>query len=239
VGNQKNPPTPQANSSPKVVRTKVDDDSLRVRLLTSETVQKDLGLTADQLGMLKDCAKTSKELDQEFRAKSREILPRNQQFTQDEFEAREQKYHKWMEDLKSRGKQLQTKILAMLTPSQSERLKQIQLQTQIAAVLDRTEIIKALDISQDQSEKIRELRDRLDEKLSAKMQTALASPDKKERLEKLIQFKKESDRATADASKQILNALTPEQRAKFETMQGKKIEVTWHYDSMTLEDVEF
>ena len=140
--------------------------------------------------------------------------------------------------MKSKDKELQTKALAMLTPRQSERLKQIQLQTAIPAALARPEIVKALDISKEQCEKIRALRDRTDEKWLAE------SPDlrdlsPKERRQKMIEFMKKSDKAQAEAKKPILDILTPEQRAKFEKLQGKKIEVTWPYDALIPEDAEF
>jgi hypothetical protein len=36
-----------------------------------------------------------------------------------------------------------------------------------------------------------------------------------------------------------LDVLTPEQQAKLEKLQGKKIEVTWPYDALIPEDAEF
>ena len=43
----------------------------------------------------------------------------------------------------------------------------------------------------------------------------------------MIDFMKESDRAAAATSKLILDVLTPQQRAKFEKLTGKKIKVIW------------
>ena len=53
----------------------------------------------------------------------------------------------------------------------------------------------------------------------------------------MIEFMKERDRASAAANKPILELLTPEQRAKFEKLQGKKIEVNWPYDELLPEDI--
>ena len=69
------------------------------------------------------------------------------------------------DDYKQEGKELRAKVLAMLTPSQMERLKQIQLQSAIPAALARPEVIKALDISEEQLAKIRAISDRTIEML--------------------------------------------------------------------------
>jgi Spy/CpxP family protein refolding chaperone len=238
--NQKNPSAAQENGSRKWVRTraKSDDDAIRVRLLAVEAVQKDLGLTADQIAKIRDCVKTAGEMNREFAAKWHEILPPDGPFPREESEAREKKFRAFAEDWKRKGKELQTKLLAMLTPSQIDRLKQIQLQTAIAAALARPEIVKALDISQEQLGKIRALRDRLDEKLMARMPN-LRGLNPKERRQKMIEFMKESDKAGVEAKEPILDVLTPEQRAKFDKVQGKKIEVKWAYETLIPEDAEF
>ena len=133
----------------------MDDDSIRVRLLVLETVQKDLGLTADQIAKIRDFVKISERRLRELRAKSREIFPPSQHFSPEESEAREQGFRTLLEDCKIKDKELRMKALAMLTPRQIERLKQIQLQVAIPAALGRPEIIKALDLSEEQRRKIR------------------------------------------------------------------------------------
>ena len=59
--NQKGPGPAQTKASPKWVRSKLTlgDDSIRCRLLLVEAVQKDLGLTADQIARIRDQAKIS------------------------------------------------------------------------------------------------------------------------------------------------------------------------------------
>ncbi len=61
----------------------------------------------------------------------------------------------------------------------------------------------------------------------------------KERRQKMIEFEKELDKASAAMNKLVLVALTPEQRVQFEKLQGKKIEVTWPYDELTPMDDGF
>ena len=61
----------------------------------------------------------------------------------------------------------------------------------------------------------------------------------KERRQRLIEFMKESDKAQTEATKPILDILTPEQRAKFEKLQGRKVEVTRSYEVLMPEDAGF
>jgi Spy/CpxP family protein refolding chaperone len=238
AGNQKSPPLAQEKAGRKVVRSKftLGDDWFRTRLLVVEAVQKDLGLTADQIGKIRDCAKFCFQQGREFRAKSREILPPS--LPAAESDAREREFRALAEDFQRKGKEMRTKLLAMLTPSQSERLKQIQLQTAIPTTLGRPEIIKALDISEEQSRKIRALRDRLGKELFPKFPD-LRGLDPKELRQKVIEFMKKQDQAQAEENKAVLEVLTAEQRAKLEKLLGKKIEVTMPYDAVTPTDDEF
>lgn len=232
VGNQKGCPPVQKRGSPKVVRFKLDDDSIRVRLLMVELVQKDLRLTADQIRKLKILCETHKAQSRELRAKLLEIFPPSQSLPQEEFEARMQKFLALSEDLKSDNKELRTKGLAILTPSQTERLKQIQLQATIPEALTRPEIIKVLNISEEQRAKICTLRDQMDQKQSAGW-SDLRNLNHEERL---IEFVKTSYDVRAEATKRILDVLTPKQRTEFEKLKGKKIEVTRLYDALIPED---
>jgi hypothetical protein len=125
--------------------------------------------------------------------------------------------------------------VAILTPSQSERLKQIQLQRAIAAALAQPELIKALDISEEQLAKIRPLSERIGEKRLAELHD-LDGLTPKERRKKSIELSKEWDKAQAEANKLALDVLTPEQRAKLEKFVGKEIDVTWDYDALVPDD---
>lgn len=213
------------------------DDWIRVRLLMHEAVQKDLGLSTDQVGKLEDLVKIAKERSREFGSKENEILP-SRQFTPEEFEARMREYRAFSEHATSVVKELQAKALATLTPGQMERLRQIQLQAAIPAALERPEIVKALGISEEQRGRVRAMRDRLNEKRKAEF-PRLGGLNPKERRQKFIETMKEWDRAGAELSKQVLDVLTPEQRAKFDKLFGKKIEVKWPYDKLVPEDAEF
>ena len=224
-----------------IVPSKRSHEESLVRLLVVEAVQKDLGLTVDQIEKIRDSFRMSQACWREFNAKWQEIYPPRQSFPSEEAAARERKlqtlkFQTLSDDYKREGKELRTKFLGILTANQSERLKQIELQTAVAAALERPEIIKALQISEEQRTKIEAMKDRLSDERSP---PDLRHLNPKERRQKMIEFMKESDKASAATNKLILDILTPEQRAKFENLQGTKIEAKWPYDELLPEDFAF
>ncbi len=218
-----------------MIPSKRNEDKFLVRLLMAEAVQKDLGLTVDQIVKIRDSFKLSQALWQEFSTTSNEVLPPGC-YGQDEAVAREQKHRALSDDYESKCEELQATLLAMLTPGQSERLKQIDFQTSVVRVLREPEIINALRLSEKQQEEIELMSNRRFEQQVPPDVSHLGS---KERRQKMIEFEKELDKASAAMNKLVLVALTPEQRVQFEKLQGKKIEVTWPYDELTPMDDGF
>ena len=201
-----------------------------------DAVQKDLGLTADQIKKIGDFVKLSQARWRDFIAKLEKSSPPGQVFSSEEVAAGDQEFQTLSDDYKSEGKELLTKLLALLTAKQNERLKQIEIQAAVAAALERPEIINALQISEEQRKKIEVLKDRI---IDERPPPDLRRLDSKERRQKMIEFLKESDKASAAENKLILDVLTPEQRAKFDKLQGKKIELNWPYDDLLSEDIPF
>jgi Spy/CpxP family protein refolding chaperone len=235
---QKGRPLAQEKASPKAVPLmKVDENSIRVKLLMAEAVQKDLGLTADQMGKIRDFVEAGRERSGEFVAKwpAFSVSPGT---ISEMSEARARQFEASLKDWQSKQKELRAKVVGVLTPSQSERLKQIQLQHAIAAALAQPELIKALDISAAQLAKIRPLVDRIVEKLLAGLHDLDRLPPK-ERRKRSIELSKERDKAQAEANQLALDVLTPKQRAKLDKLVGRKIEVTWDYDALVPDDVVF
>ena len=72
VGNQKGRPSVQEQVRPAVTRLRLDDDSIRVGQLLLEAVQKDLGLTDDQIGKIGAFVTISKKRWREFLARLRD-----------------------------------------------------------------------------------------------------------------------------------------------------------------------
>jgi hypothetical protein len=238
VENRAGRPLAQKKASPKVIHSiKADENLIRVRLLMAEAVQKDLSLTADQMGKSRGFVKANWELSREFVAKWPDFLPSSGEMLETS-DARVREFQVWLKDWQSKQKELRVKLVAMLTPSQRGRLEQIQLQWSIATALAKPELIKALDISEEQLEKIRPLCDRLVEKQLADSDP-LGGLAPKELRKKSIELSKERDRAQAEMNKLALEVLAPDQRTKLEKFVGKAIEVTWDYEALAPDDVVF
>jgi hypothetical protein len=203
-------------------------------LLIVEAVQKDLGLSADQMGKLMDDIQFAKERSREFAAKCPELSVSGVPVEMSE--ARSREFQASLKEMLSVQKELWAKTVGMLTPSQSDRLKQIQLQHTLATALTRPEIVEALDISEKQLAKIHALTDGMIEKQLAELNNR-HNFGPKERRENLIKYAKEQDEAEAEANKHALDVLTPEQRVKLEKIVGKQIKLEWDYDALVPDDV--
>lgn len=213
----------QQKTGPAIRRSRLDDDTIRVRLLTVEKVQKDVALTAAQLAAFQTLVRTSEEQSHKLLAKLGEALPAGQSLPQEEFEARMRQFQTWREKLKTNENEFHKKALAILTSTQFERLKQIHLQVAMPDAVVRPEVVKALDVSEEQRGRIRDMLAQMDQNLSTE-RPDLRHSNSKERQEQLIAFAKKSDRIRSAATKSILTVLTPQQRTQLEQLQGSKIE---------------
>jgi hypothetical protein len=250
----------QKEDGPKLMHSNVDENYLPTRLLGADVVQKDLGLTADQMGKIADLVKFSKE-------ETRGLATIWHEMSQDEAaqrsEVRTQELVARTERVASKYKELQAQVVGMLTPIQRERLKQIQLQYAIAVALTQPEFIKALDISEEQLERIRkhamasalarpDVFKALDISEERLLSTRLPSDRSTERglaelrefdglnpddtFQKMMELSQKRDKTHAEANRLALEVLTPEQRAKLAKFVGQEIELTWDYDAMMRDD---
>jgi Spy/CpxP family protein refolding chaperone len=231
-------PTVQDQGSRKVEFSRADDDLVLCRLLILESVQTDLGLSADQVGELSDLIKTSQERSRQFAAESGDVVSPSRSVPSEELEARQQQFLARLENFRREGAEFRRKILAVLTPRQRERLEQIALQAATPIAITRPEIIKELGISKDQCERIGPLCDRMKQKQVAAWPN-LRGVAPLEQAKRTVEFMKASDQSQKEATRQILDVLTPEQRAKFEKLTGKKLDLERRYDALTPEELEF
>ena len=238
VENYEARPLAKKRGSPGGVNSmKADENLARSRLLLAEAVQKDLGLTPDQMGKIRDFVKANRE-------RSREWVARWPDLSSSPGDIRKcprrggGSSRCTVRDLQREQKESRARVVGMLTPSQTERLKQIQLQRAIAAALAGPDLVKALAISEEQLAKIRPLSDRIAEKRLAELH-GLDGLNPKERRNRLIELSKKFDKAQAEANRLAIGALTPEQRAKLDKFVGKEIGVTWDYDVLVPDDGVF
>ena len=242
---------------PRDVRTfasNKDENFIPVHLLASDAVQKELGLTVDQMEKLNELLQFSREQLRELAATWQEISPGGAAHRSQD---RSQEFAVWGRDAATNSKELQANAVGSLTPSQRGRLRQIQLQYSMAFALLQPSLIKSLNISdtqrdtirqharelalanadlmegwdipEDELDRIRPPSDLMDERGQAELQSfdGLSPP---QTLARMIDRTKEQETAMAEANRLALEALTAEQRTQLEEFMGKQIEFNWDYD---------
>ncbi|MEN6406028.1 MAG: hypothetical protein ABFC77_06105 [Thermoguttaceae bacterium] len=106
---------------------------------------------------------------------------------------------------------LEKQVSAILKPEQRQRLKEIRMQLDGVNAMLSPKVSKELNLSADQLAKLRAIQ------TVARPAQAEKNASPEQRYLKVIAMRKE-------ATTQALKILTPEQRAQFEKMQGKKVE---------------
>ena len=116
-------------------------------LLQSETVQKDLELTTEQVDKVKDLAKSA----------MKDLMPKLEGLRDLSQEDRRAKLKDLRPKLEAQGQETKKKIEAILTPKQMERLKGIRLQVLGAGAFNDPEVVKALNLTDEQTDKIKKI----------------------------------------------------------------------------------
>jgi Spy/CpxP family protein refolding chaperone len=158
-------------------------------LLRQEAVQEDLGLTDDQKQQLRRLAAGQQ------RGGDR---PNLRDMSQEE-------RREWMAEMRERMEAAEKKMSDILTEEQRTRLKQIRLQVMGPAAVGEPEFAKELGLTDEQREKIGQLRERV--------RQAREDGSNDETLRERM----------ANAVKDML---TPEQREKLETLRGKPFDTS-------------
>jgi hypothetical protein len=228
--NLQNHPPAEKKAGPKgIAWKKLDQNEVLFRLLMVDSVQKDLGLTTDQMEKLRDLVKVGRKQLRDFQTKWPEVsVPGvHVEMTQ----ARAQEFDASSKKLQNELKELYNQTIGILTPSQKGRLEQIEIQEHLAGALTRPKIIKALNISEEQLAKIRSLTDGINEKIAKKLR-ALDGLSPQEYRKKEIEFAKELAQEQIEENRNALKILAPEQRTKLEKIIGKKVELKRNYEAL-------
>ena len=170
-----------------------------LRVLSEESVQKDLKLTSQQV----------KRVAEEFK-KLREKTEELQDLEKDE------RSKKMQELIKEADKT----VADILSPSQLKRFKQINLQTQGVRSLYSPALAKELGVTEEQRRKIKEIKDATDkEKMDLRQLGQFVG---KEARQKMKEINKRAD-------EKIFQLLTADQKAKWKEMIGEpfKGEITF------------
>ncbi len=167
-------------------------------LLGNEKVQEELELVDDQIKDIEELQNAMRdEMMQMFRGGGfRDMDPEERQVQMDEM-------RKKMEE---KAKAMEAEVKDILLPAQFDRLKQLNFQRETArggttGLADSQTIIEALNITDEQKEKMKEAAEAAAKKLETK----------------IAELRKQ-------AETEVLGVLTEEQRAKFKELQGESFD---------------
>lgn len=204
-----------------------------MRLLMAKSVHEDLRVTEAQLKKIDEFVEFSRERARQFAAIWPDLSP-----SRELPEARKRAIAEWTANSQSRQRELVGEIIGQLTPSQAERLKQIELQQAMDATLVTPKFIDELEMTGEQLARIRLLSERVRESQSPMFHELDALTTVEERLKKFMELARERDKVQAEANRRAMDVLKPAQRAKLEDLVGRVIEVTWDYDVHGTSDKE-
>lgn len=176
-----------------------DHPGALVILAGLETVQTELGLSSAQVRRI-DAIRSA------YRADAREIVAS----AADPSTSRKEAAHA----LAKAGEKANKSVLALLTPAQTQRLKQIELQKLEGTMLTSPAVQKSLGLTPSQQSKIAGIQDgqlRNADRITAAFEAGRI--DRQERIEQLRTLR-------LKASKSMLSVLTGAQRAQLEAMKG-------------------
>ncbi len=172
-------------------------------IVSQEVVQKELGLSTEQVDKLKIITEESqKQMRDLFGARPAEG------------EDREKAREAMREKMTAAAKEITSKVEAVLTPEQKKRLKEIQIQSQGTRALTSEEVVKALNITEEQKKKIEEIREANRPQFGRGGQGGGERPS----FERFQEQQKETEA-------KIMEVLTAEQKTSFEAMKGKKFDM--------------
>jgi Spy/CpxP family protein refolding chaperone len=174
-------------------------------LLTAEAVQKELALTDDQKARLQ-------KLRNERTAEGQAFFAKFMGLPQSEMERR----------MEERAKESRQNIAKILTPDQSARLDEINIQVVGIAALGFESVAEKIGLTDGQKIQLKNLADETGRRLVELFptnQTQLRDP--KARQER----RKKQDEIKAERNDKALAILTEEQKSKFEKLKGEKFDI--------------
>lgn len=124
---------------------------------------------------------------------------------------------------------VQGECVALLTPSQKVRLKQITLQQMGPQAMYNPEVKKELGLNESQTKKIGEIMQSTFRQMFSNTGVKPGErPSREDAIKRMQEFAKKQDATRAKTNSETMKVLSPTQRAKWKSMQGKpfKIDMT-------------
>ena len=122
-------------------------------------------------------------------------------------EERRAKVKEMRPKLQARGEETEKKIEAILTTAQLARLKEIRLQVAGPAALADPDVLKALNLTDEQKEKIKKLRQQITD-----LRKEAGKLSREERRQKMAELMEKMQKLREKVLADIVAVLTPEQR---------------------------
>ena len=184
-------------------------------LAGSEAVQKELGLKEDQIAKLKTLGEEARKEMPAFGGPG----GGGQDLSADE---RRKQMAERMEAMQKVNDKYKPKVAEVLDAKQNERLKQIQMQLMGSRIYQDADVIKALDLSKEQQEKLtatnKEFEDKRNEMFRAAFGGGGGAGGGGDARDKMREMTEVND-------KKLAEILSKDQAAKLETLKGAKFDV--------------
>ncbi|MGW8258176.1 MAG: Spy/CpxP family protein refolding chaperone [Thermoguttaceae bacterium] len=182
-------------------------------LLRNEKVRKDLDLTDKQFEKLRELAK-------DFREDARA------NFTACEDLNREDRRAKMQECVQKSQEKLDKQLGDILDGKQLQRLEQIKIQIAGPAALRMPKVVKALNISEEQQEKIKDVINEV-RKTRREAMRDFRELSQQERYKLVTEMHEKAQQLRKETTDKLLEVLTKEQREQFDKLRGEDIGLTF------------
>jgi Spy/CpxP family protein refolding chaperone len=202
-------------------------------LVKNEKVQKEIELVDDQKDKIKTLAK---EIDDARKAKFEKAQKENKDLSREERQKKmREMMQEGMKEMAEESKKTDKKIEEILLPHQLERIKQIQLQSQlqisVALAFSSPDVAKELGLTDEQKEKIKAIGEE-SRKAMGEMRPGggrrgnggdpNAERPSREEMQKIFE---KMAKSREENEKKYMEVLTSEQKEKLEKMKGKAFDL--------------
>jgi Spy/CpxP family protein refolding chaperone len=183
-------------------------------LVRREQVQKELKITEEQTGKIK-------EITDAARASGRELFSGLRDLSEDE---RRAKFTELREKMTKAAEETGKKIAAVLNDTQNARLDQIVLQQRGNRALTSKDTIAKLNITKEQQQQIKDLVDAQGE-MTRELFSGLRDIPREERAAKFAELGKKREEITTETNKAVMEVLTASQKTQFEQLKGAEFKL--------------
>jgi hypothetical protein len=189
--------------------------SFDANLLASPEVQKELGVSDEQKGLIEDMLTDLQSQRQQAFRQGGGGFQNFQDLSEDERRKLIEEGQKRMEEMNKKTEEM---INMVLEPKQTERFGQLRLQRAGVGAFNRLDIAEKLALTQEQKDKMQKIQEanRPDPSAFA----SFRDMSEEERREAFAKLREKGEKANAE----ILNLLTGEQKESWAKLQGKKFE---------------